>query len=93
MRAMFASAMTSARRSRRHAGCSVEPGAPPSATCGSKAELDAGVIARLRQVGQDVQVVEPMTEIMGHAGAIVHRPDGIIYGAADPRGDGIAAGF
>jgi len=58
-----------------------------------ESRLDAGVIARLRQVGQDVQVVEPMTEIMGHAGAIVHRPDGIIYGAADPRGDGIAAGF
>ena len=58
-----------------------------------ESRLDPDVIARLRQVGQDVAVVEPMTEIMGHAGAIVHRPDGIIYGAADPRGDGIAAGF
>jgi gamma-glutamyltranspeptidase/glutathione hydrolase len=58
-----------------------------------ESRLDPDVIARLRKVGQDVAVVEPMTEIMGHAGAIVHRPDGIIYGSADPRGDGIAAGF
>jgi gamma-glutamyltranspeptidase/glutathione hydrolase len=30
---------------------------------------------------------------MGHAGVLVHHPDGLIEGAADPRGDGQAAGF
>jgi len=30
---------------------------------------------------------------MGHAGALVRHPSGLIEGAADPRSDGIAAGF
>ena len=32
-------------------------------------------------------------EVMGHAGALVRHPDGLIEGAADPRSDGQAAGF
>jgi gamma-glutamyltranspeptidase/glutathione hydrolase len=31
--------------------------------------------------------------LMGHAGAIVRHPDGVLNGAADPRGDGCAAAF
>jgi gamma-glutamyltranspeptidase len=30
---------------------------------------------------------------MGHAGALVRHPDGRIEGAADPRSDGMAAGW
>jgi gamma-glutamyltranspeptidase/glutathione hydrolase len=29
---------------------------------------------------------------MGHAGALVHHPDGLIEGAWDPRSDGAAIG-
>ncbi|MEJ2380530.1 MAG: gamma-glutamyltransferase family protein [Gammaproteobacteria bacterium] len=47
----------------------------------------------LRQRGHPVEVVEDYDEMMGHAGALVHHPDGIIEGAADPRSDGVAAGF
>lgn len=46
------------------------------------------VIGQLRAVGHDVQVVEPYTEMMGHAGAILQHPDGLLEGAADPRSNG-----
>ncbi|KAB2846012.1 MAG: gamma-glutamyltransferase family protein [Hyphomicrobiaceae bacterium] len=54
-------------------------------------------IAGLREAGHDVAVVGPFEECMGHAGALVlHRGgerQGLIEGAADPRGDGRAAAF
>ena len=59
--------------------------------------FDPAVIGELRSAGHDVEVVGPYDEVMGHAGALVlHRSGdraGLIEGAADPRGDGIAAGF
>ena len=55
------------------------------------------VVASLREAGHEVAVVGPFDETMGHAGALVlHRNGaaaGVIEGAADPRGDGRAAGF
>ena len=51
------------------------------------------VVAALRTAGHDVEVVGPYEEVMGHAGALVHHPDGLIEGAWDPRSDGTAAGF
>jgi gamma-glutamyltranspeptidase/glutathione hydrolase len=58
-----------------------------------ESRLDAGVIEALRAAGHDVEVIGPYDEVMGHAGALVVHPDGQIEGAADPRGDGQAAGF
>ncbi len=51
------------------------------------------VIEALRAAGHDVEVVGAYEEVMGHAGALVHHPDGLIEGACDPRSDGSAAGF
>ncbi len=55
------------------------------------------VYDRLRAAGHDLDVIGPYDEVMGHAGALVlHRQGskaGIIEGAADPRGDGRAAGY
>lgn len=51
------------------------------------------VIASLRDRGHDVEVVAGFDEMMGHAGALVRLPDGVIEGAADPRSDGAAVGF
>jgi len=51
------------------------------------------VYDRLRAAGHDVEIVGPMEEVMGHAGALVHHPDGLIEGASDPRCDGAASGF
>jgi len=51
------------------------------------------VVASLRQAGHDVELIEPFSDLMGHAGAIVRDPAGALSGAADPRGDGIAAAY
>ena len=51
------------------------------------------VISALRNAGHELEEIGPFDEVMGHAGALVHHPDGLIEGAADPRGDGTAAGF
>lgn len=53
----------------------------------------ASTIDALRRAGHDVEAVGAFDEVMGHAGTIVRRVDGVLEGAADPRGDGSAAGF
>ena len=55
--------------------------------------FDAAAIEALKRAGHEVELVEPMSQAMGHAGAVVRRPDGMIEGASDPRSDGAAAGF
>jgi gamma-glutamyltranspeptidase/glutathione hydrolase len=56
------------------------------------ARFDPAVIEASRKAGHDVEVAAPFTDLMGHAGGIVHHPSGVLEGAADPRGDGIVAG-
>ena len=51
------------------------------------------VVAALRRAGHDVELVAEFSELMGHAGALVRHPSGVIEGAADPRGDGVVAAF
>lgn len=62
-----------------------------------ESRVGAETIAALKAAGHDVEVVGDFDEVMGHAGALVlHRRGdkaGVIDGAADPRGDGQAAGF
>ena len=53
----------------------------------------AEVIEGLRAAGHDIEVVGPFDEVMGHAGALLRHPSGVIEGAADPRGDGGVAAF
>jgi oxamate amidohydrolase len=55
--------------------------------------FDPAVITALHAAGHDLEEIGPFDEVMGHAGALVHHPDGLIEGAADPRGDGTSAGF
>lgn len=47
-----------------------------------------GLIGALRAAGHAVEMVPAFADAMGHAGAIVRRPDGTLEGAADPRSDG-----
>ncbi|WP_299257132.1 gamma-glutamyltransferase [uncultured Kushneria sp.] len=50
------------------------------------------LVDELQKAGHDVEVLpETFTDTMGHAGAIVHHPDGLIESAHDPRSDGGAA--
>jgi gamma-glutamyltranspeptidase/glutathione hydrolase len=46
------------------------------------------VFDRLLSVGHELEVIGPYDDLMGHAGAIVLHPDGLIEGASDPRSDG-----
>ncbi|RIK43968.1 MAG: gamma-glutamyltransferase, partial [Chloroflexi bacterium] len=56
--------------------------------------LGAETLEELRRRGHDVQVSREWDEVMGHAQMIaIDRARGILGGAADPRGDGIAAGW
>jgi len=56
-----------------------------------ESRFDPAVIDALRKLGHDIQTVGPFEEIMGHAGAIVWHPDGLLEGASDPRSDGTVA--
>lgn len=58
-----------------------------------EAGLGATVIEELRRRGQPVEVVPDFSEMMGHAGAILRRPDGVLEGGADPRSDGLVAAY
>ena len=53
----------------------------------------AEVVNALVEAGHDLEVVGAFDSIMGHAGAVVRHPNGLIEGAADPRGDGVVAAF
>jgi oxamate amidohydrolase len=56
-----------------------------------ESRFDPAIIDALRARGHDIQVVGPFEEFMGHAGAIVWHPDGLLEGACDPRSDGTVA--
>lgn len=56
--------------------------------------FDPALVAQLRDAGHTVELVaDAFSDTMGHAGALVRHPDGRIEGAADPRSDGMAAGW
>lgn len=58
-----------------------------------ESRFPAAVLDALRARGHEVDVMEAFDSALGHAGAIVRHPDGMMEGAADPRSDGVAAGF
>lgn len=51
------------------------------------------VLEQLSAAGHALEVVEPFTSMMGHAGAIVQCADGTLEGACDPRSDGSVAAY
>jgi len=55
--------------------------------------MDAEVVQALRDAGHDVETIAPYSDLVGHAGALVRHPDGVIMGAADPRSDGAVAAW
>jgi oxamate amidohydrolase len=53
--------------------------------------FDPDLIAALARAGHEIEVLDrDYADDMGHAGAIVRRPDGRLFGASDPRSDGAA---
>ena len=58
-----------------------------------ESRFDPALVQSLRDAGHDVEVLdEPFSDTMGHAGALVRHPNGVIEGAVDPRSDGVVAG-
>jgi oxamate amidohydrolase len=55
--------------------------------------FDVGVMQQLRGAGHDVELLDDYSDTMGHAGAIVRLPEGLLIGAADPRSDGVVAAY
>ncbi|ACI50016.1 Gamma-glutamyltransferase [Gluconacetobacter diazotrophicus PA1 5] len=51
------------------------------------------VIARLGEAGHVLEAMPAFTSTMGHAGALVLHPSGLIEGATDPRSDGMVAAW
>lgn len=58
-----------------------------------ESRFDPALIDALRGAGHAVTVVEPFDTLMGHAGAVLRHADGLLEGAADPRGNGVVAAF
>ena len=53
--------------------------------------FDPDLISALERAGHHVVVLDrPYANAMGHAGMVLHRPDGRFLGASDPRSDGAA---
>ncbi len=51
------------------------------------------LVSKLKDAGHQVEILdEAFSDTMGHAGALVRHPNGVIEGAYDPRSDGCAAG-
>lgn len=55
--------------------------------------LQPEVVDALRKAGHEIEIIGGFNDMMGHAGAIVSHPDGLLEGAADPRSDGGAAAY
>jgi len=58
-----------------------------------ESRFDGNLIDRLLSARHDVQVLpESYSDTMGHAGAVILHPNGVMEGGHDPRADGGAAG-
>jgi oxamate amidohydrolase len=55
--------------------------------------FDDALIEKLMAAGHDVELMEPFTSTMGHAGAVSVSQSGAFEGASDPRSDGTAVGL
>jgi gamma-glutamyltranspeptidase/glutathione hydrolase len=64
-----------------------------STTLKLESRFDSTLIDQLRAAGHAVEVLEPFSSTMGHAGAVLRHPDGSLEGASDPRSDGGVAAY
>jgi gamma-glutamyltranspeptidase/glutathione hydrolase len=64
-----------------------------STTLKLESRFGGHAVESLRRAGHEVETVEPYSDTVGHAGAVVRHADGLLEGAADPRSDGSVAAF
>ncbi len=56
-----------------------------------ESRFDPDLVAALERAGHEVSILgEGYSDGMGHAGAVLRRADGRLFGASDPRSDGAA---
>lgn len=55
--------------------------------------FDPGLMQALKDAGHDVEWLPDYSSLVGHAGAVVLHPDGLVETATDPRADGAALSF
>lgn len=65
----------------------------PSDTLKLEARFSKEIVDSLRHRGHEIEMLQEFDEAVGHAGAIVRYPDGVLEGASDPRSDGGVASF
>ena len=58
-----------------------------------EARFPASTIEALRAMGHDVELLADWDESVGHAGALIRQPDGLLIGGFDPRSNGSVAAF
>ena len=58
-----------------------------------ESRFDPSLVQELKRRGHDVEIVGDFDEIVGHAGALVRHPSGVMEGGFDPRSDGAVAGL
>lgn len=58
-----------------------------------EARFPGGTVMALGRLGHEIEVLADYDEAMGHAGAIVRYPNGVLEGGADPRSDGCVAAY
>ncbi len=58
-----------------------------------ESRFSADIVQGLKTMGHPVEVVSDFDERMGHAGALVLHPGGLIEGGEDPRSDGSVAAW
>lgn len=65
-----------------------------STTLKLESRFPAELVGQLRQAGHIVELLdEAFSDTMGHAGALLRQPNGVLEGAADPRSDGSVCGL
>jgi gamma-glutamyltranspeptidase/glutathione hydrolase len=65
----------------------------PSETLKLEARFSPQTVDTLRAMGHEVEVLADYDESMGHAGAILRHPSGLLEGGHDPRSDGAVAAW
>jgi gamma-glutamyltranspeptidase/glutathione hydrolase len=55
--------------------------------------FDPALVDALAGAGHQTELLGPFEDAMGHAGAVLLHPSGLIEGATDPRADGACAGL
>jgi oxamate amidohydrolase len=51
------------------------------------------IVHDLEKRGHDIEILSAYDEAVGHAGAVIRNPNGVLEGGSDPRSDGCVAGF